>query len=174
MAKRKKKRQKAKELTDPNVIDIDDKREERRRRLRAEAEASRAKRGEKSIMQEMLDEISRGDEREIPKPPENTKTSKKKKKRPMSFQMKICLTVVAVIIAALCFSIGNIVNLKIQQAEAERKLAELTEEKEALEKEVAQLGSSEYMEKQAREWLKMAKQGEIIYVTDGDDDKENE
>ena len=37
-----------------------------------------------------------------------------------------------------------------------------------LEKQVNQIGSDAYMEKQAREWLKMAKQGEIIYVNDDD------
>lgn len=170
MAKRKKKKQKAKELTDPNVIDIDAKREERRRRLKAEAEASRAKRGEKSIMQEMLDDISRGDEPQEIERSDKKNGRKKKKKRSKSVSMKICIAVVIVVLVGLCFSIGNIISLKIQQSEAERQLAELKEEKAALEKQVAQLGSAEYMEKQAREWLKMAKQGEIIYVTDGDED----
>ena len=50
MAKRRKKKQKARELTEQNIIDIDSKRDERRQKLRKQAEAERAKRGEKSIM----------------------------------------------------------------------------------------------------------------------------
>lgn len=176
MAKRRKKKQKAKELTEQNIIDMDAKRQERRRKLRAEAEVERAKRGEKSIMQEMMDEMARGDERYEPHGADavakrDKKRREKKKKGAMSPQKKMAIVVIIVILAALIFSVGNIIKLQVQQNEAERKLAELQSEKEELEKQVDQIGSDTYMEKQAREWLKMAKQGEIIYMYD--DSKEN-
>ena len=173
MAKRRKKKQKARELTEQNIIDIDSKRDERRQKLRRQAEAERAKRGEKSIMQEMMDDMSRGDERYEPREQDEAakrskKRREKKKKGAMSTQKKIAIAVIIVVLAALVFSVGNIINLKIQKNEAERKLAELQEEKDDLEKQVSQIGSDAYMEKQAREWIKMAKQGEIIYVNDDD------
>ncbi len=185
MAKRRKKKQKAKELTEQNIIDIDARREERRMKLRAEAEAERAKRGEKSIMQEMMDDMARGDERyeyheEDAAVKRSKKRREKKKKGAMSTHRKIGIVVIIIVLAALIFSVGNIIKLKIQQNEAERKLAELQEEKADLEKQVDQIGSDAYMEKQAREWLKMAKQGELIYVYDDnestkqDDTKQNE
>lgn len=172
MAKRRKKKQKAKELTQQNIIDIDARREERRLKLRAEAEAERARRGEKSIMQEMMDDMARGDERfeRNKKEDEAFKRSKrrreKKKKGAMSAQKKISVIVIIVVLAALIFSVGNIIKLEIQQNEAERRMAELETEKADLEKQVNQIGTDTYMEKQAREWLKMAKQGELIYVYD--------
>lgn len=171
MAKRRKKKQKARELTEKNIIDINARREERRLKLRAEAEAERARRGEKSIMQEMMDDMARGDERfENKEEDEAVKRSKKrrekKKKGAMSAQKKIGVIVIIVVLAALIFSVGNIIKLKIQQNEAERSLAELEAEKADLEKQVNQIGTDSYMEKQAREWLKMAKQGELIYVND--------
>lgn len=173
MAKRRKKKQKARELTEQNIIDIDAKREERRRKLRREAEAERKKRGEKSIMQEMMDDMARGDERFEKREEDQTakrskKRREKKKKGAMSTQKKIAVAVIIVVLGALIFSVGNIINLKIQQKEAERKLEELQAEKADLEKQVSQIGSNEYMEKQAREWLRMAKQGEIIYSNDDD------
>ncbi len=171
MAKRRKKKQKARELTEKNIIDINAKREERRLKLRAEAEAERARRGEKSIIQEMMDDMARGDERfENKEEDEAVKRSKKrrekKKKGAMSAQKKIGVIVIIVVLAALIFSVGNIIKLKIQQNEAERRLAELEAEKADIEKQVSQIGTDSYMEKQAREWLKMAKQGELIYVND--------
>lgn len=172
MAKRRKKKQKAKELTEQNIIDIDARREERRLKLRAQAEAERARRGEKSIMQEMMDDMARGDERfeRNEEEDEAVKRSKrrreKKKKGAMSAQKKIGVIVIIVVLAALIFSVGNIIKLEIQQNEAERRLAELEAEKADIEKQVDQIGTDSYMEKQAREWLKMAKQGELIYVYD--------
>lgn len=171
MAKRRKKKQKARELTEKNIIDINAKREERRLKLRAEAEAERARRGEKSIIQEMMDDMARGDERfENKEEDEAVKRSKKrrekKKKGAMSAQKKIGVIVIIVVLAALIFSVGSIIKLKIQQNEAERRLAELEAEKADIEKQVSQIGTDSYMEKQAREWLKMAKQGELIYVND--------
>ncbi len=179
MAKRRKKKQKAKELTEQNIIDIDARREERRLKLRAEAEAERARRGEKSIMQEMMDDMARGDERfETREEDEAVKRSKKrrekKKKGAMSAQKKIAILVIIVVVGALIFSVGKIVKLKIQQNEAEHKLEELEAEKADLEKQVNQIGTDSYMEKQAREWLKMAKQGEIIYVYDDDENTKQE
>ena len=155
MAKRRKKKQKARELTEQNIIDIDSKRDERRQKLRKQAEAERAKRGEKSIMQEMMDDMSRGDERYEPREQDEAakrskKRREKKKKGAMSTQKKIAIAVIIVVLAALAFSVGNIINLKIQKNEAERKLAELQEEKDDLEKQVSQIGSDAYMEKQAR------------------------
>ena len=178
MAKRRKKKQKARELTEQNIIDIDARREERRRKLRREAEAERAKRGEKSIMQEMMDDMTRGDERferqEDKTAQRSKKRREKKKKGAMSTQKKIAIAVIIVVLGALIFSVGNIINLKIQEKEAERQLAELEAEKADLEKQVSQIGSNEYMEKQAREWLRMAKQGEIIYSNDGDEKNKQE
>lgn len=169
MAKRRKKKQKAKELTKDKIIDIDTEREERRLRLRREAELSRAKRGEKSLVQEMFDEMTRGDEPQAAekekqeaagKSGKNKKNAKKKRRSP---QLKVAIAVIIVVLILLAFSIGNIINLKMQESEAKSRLEELSAEKEELEQQVSELGTDAYMEEQAREWLRMAKQGEIIY-----------
>ena len=51
----------------------------------------------------------------------------------------------------------------MQEREARQTVAQLEKEKADLERQVGDLGSQEYIEKQARDWLKMAQQGEIIY-----------
>jgi cell division protein FtsB len=174
MAKKQKKKKKRKGSESKNIIDIETRREERRKELRAEAEASRAKRGEKSIMQEMLDEIERGDEYDMAYKPEKKTEKKKAKKKKPSFATKLCLAVVIVVGIALIFSIGNIVSLKVQEIQAEAELAALQEQKAELERQVEEIGSDEYMERQAREWLKMAKEGEIIYSDNGDEKSSDE
>jgi hypothetical protein len=85
MAKKKKKKRRADTQNEPNIIDINTRREENRRMRQIQAEAVRAKRGHKSITQEMLDgmardeAISRGDT--IPASAEKAKAHSKKKKK---------------------------------------------------------------------------------------------
>ena len=98
------------------------------------------------------------------------KIKKQKKKRPKPVALKIIVGVLIVVGIALAFSLGNIIHLKIEQAHAENELAALQKQQEELQEEADRIGTSEYMEQQARDWLKMAKQGEIIYEFDGDKD----
>ena len=165
-AKNKKNRGENKE--DQRIIDIEDRREARRRQLREEAERSRARRGRKSITQEMMEEIDRAEEPESP--PKGRAGKKQKKSRPKPVALKIIVGVLIVVGIALAFSLGNIIHLKIEQAHAENELAALQKQQEELQEEADRIGTGEYMEQQARDWLKMAKQGEIIYEFDGDND----
>lgn len=166
MKKRKKKKEKAKELIEGrNVIDIDDERKARRERLSQQADASRRKRGEKSIKQEMLEELARGEEQQE-KPAERKRRKKKKITSPV---VKITVVGIVVFMAVLLIcSVGKIVELKIQESHAEAEIERLKEEKALLEEQVQQIGSDTYMEQQARDLLKMARQGEVIYILDGE------
>jgi cell division protein FtsB len=77
--------------------------------------------------------------------------------------------VIIIVLVMLIFSVGRIVSLMMQMNQMEKELDELNAEKKELEEQVGQIGTDAYTEKQAREWLKMAKQGELIYTTDGDE-----
>lgn len=85
--------------------------------------------------------------------------------------VKIAVIAVAVI-ALICLScsIWKIVSLKIEESRSRDRIAELKEEKKELEEEVSGIGTEEYIEEQARQWLKMAKSGEIIYVFGNEDE----
>ena len=162
MGKRKKRSLKTKELIEnEKVIDLDEQREARRAKLRAEADASRKKRGAKSIRTEVLEEIAAGEEIEEPEVVEAPK--KKKRRKPLSMQLKLCIFALIVAMIIMLFSMGNIVSLKMQERQAKQTVSQLQKEKAELERQVGDLGSQEYIEKQARDWLKMAQQGEIIY-----------
>lgn len=162
MAKRKKRSQKTKDLIEnEKVIDLDTEREARRAKLRAEADASRKKRGAKSIRAEVMEEIEIDDR--TAEEPEVEVKAKKKRRKPLSLKLKLCIAALVVALIIMLFSMGNIISLKMQEREAKQTVSQLEKEKADLERQVGDLGSQEYIEKQARDWLKMAQQGEIIY-----------
>lgn len=187
MAFRKKKSTKKRNRKDDpkTVINLEEQRERRRKERHAEAERKRQKRGVKSLEQQMLDEVAAEDlhveraainsyytmseaiangyadatgrERQQP-------TGRRKRKKGMSIYMKIIIGVLIVVSIILAMSIQQIISLTIQEKEAESRLALLREEKEKLEIQTAQIGTDEAIEKQARDWLKMAKEGETLYI----------
>ena len=63
--------------------------------------------------------------------------------------------------------------LKHEEHAAEKEVAELKLQKAELQKKVSCLDSDEYIEQQARNWLKMAKQGDMVYVMKGDSIEQN-
>ena len=63
--------------------------------------------------------------------------------------------------------------LKHEERTAEKEVAELKIQKAELQKKVGDLDSDEYIEQQARNWLKMARQGDMVYVMKGDSIEQN-
>lgn len=61
----------------------------------------------------------------------------------------------------------ELIDLRGEAAEAQKDLETKNEQKARLEKELSLIGSAEYIEKQARERLRMVKPGEIIYLFPG-------
>jgi cell division protein FtsB len=76
----------------------------------------------------------------------------------------IYLLIALVMLGLICMAGLRILDLKAEVADAERKLALNTEEKARLEKELAMLNDPTYIEAQAREHLRMIKNGETLYV----------
>ena len=162
MAKRKKRSHKTRELIEnEKVIDLDAEREARRAQLRAEADKSRKKRGAKSIRTEVLEEIAVGEEPE--EEPVVEERKRKKRRKPLSLQLKLCIAALVIVVIIMTFSMGNIISLKVQERAAKQTVSQLQKEKTELERQVGELGTQEYIEQQARDWLKMAQAGEIIY-----------
>lgn len=70
-----------------------------------------------------------------------------------------------VIVAAITgISAYNVIMLKIEKSAAASQLMSLEKEKMTLEEELKEVGSREYVERQAREQLKMVLPGEILYI----------
>lgn len=178
----KKKRKKTKKTSRPsgeeNIINIEMRRELRRQKLRAEAEESRKKRGVKSIQEQMMEEAAINNmildgyaDPRVSAVGQNTGGKKKKKgvkakkqKKPASAQKKIAMIILAVVAVMVVYSIWNILSLKIQERDARAEIELLKQRKAELTQQAAELGSDAYIEQQARNWLKMAKHGEIVYV----------
>ena len=162
MGKKRKSRRKDKNAE--GVIDIEQRREARRRELREAAAAKRSKTGKKSLMDQMLEEAAFDDrgqsELVVPQRPP------KKKKKKMPAPLKVMAVTFVIILCMLLYSIGNIISLRAELSDRQKTLEELQLEQEKLQQQVLELGSDEYIEQQAREWLRMAKSGEIIYSLD--------
>ncbi len=187
--KRRSKSRKARELIEEsNIVDLEMQRESKRRQLRARADASRKKRGVKSIKEQMMEEVSMGDMaaelysygndygiagRGVVRK-SGGRSGKSKKKKSAAIRNRIILLAVIAIMVAVGFSIGNIVSLKMQENSAKAEIEELKQKKAELTEQVAELGSDEYVEQQARNWLKMAKRGEIVYVLQDDQTEQDE
>lgn len=77
------------------------------------------------------------------------------------------LIVISVVIG---ISVANIFSLKSENALAAQKLTLLENEKERLAEELLKVDSTEYVEQQAREQLKMVLPGEVLYVLKKDEE----
>lgn len=180
MARKKKRKAKktAKPANEENIINMEMQREVRRQKLRVEADALRKKRGAKSIQEQMMEEVAvsnmitegytNPDVSDIRQTAESIKKKKgvkvKKHKKPITAQKKMAMIVLTIVAVMTAYSIWNILSLKIQEREARSEIELLKQRKAELTQQAAELGSNAYVEQQARNWLKMAKHGEIVYV----------
>ena len=98
---------------------------------------------------------------------------KRKKQRKKIVWNRSNVIIAAVIIGISIFvllSVKNIVSLKIEQHQLQEQNQTLSEEKKDLQKELDNIGEKEYIEKQARELLKMVKPNEKLFVIDNEED----
>ena len=95
------------------------------------------------------------------------RSRKRKRRKPLSGKQRIALIVVIVLGLLILSSMNNIVKLKQQEHEAEQEVASLNAQKAELEARLDEIDSNDYIEQQARNWLKMAKQGDRVYVLNG-------
>lgn len=87
--------------------------------------------------------------------------------------------IILCIIAAIGVSIFNIVTLKAEYNEAKAINDQLTQQKKELEQQIKDSSNKEYIEKEAREQLRMVNPGETVYVVPyakelTDEDKESD
>lgn len=78
-----------------------------------------------------------------------------------------CLMVAVItlcIIAAIGFSVFNVISLKLEQRDVHKQHQELLNEKEQLKKELDNINAPENLEEQARNQLRLVKPGEFIYL----------
>jgi len=125
------------------VINLNEAREKRRLKKEAEAEKRNAK-------------LERLEQERSPKARRQAvKTSRRR-----YFAAGLGLLIFLVI----GFSMFNIVNLKMQEAEAIELQKKLLDEKQRLQTELSIVHSPAYIEQQARTQLKMIKPGERLYI----------
>ena len=186
MRKRRKKK-KGTVIDADTVIDLDAQREARRRQLREAAAESRRRRGVPDPERSGYDyygyrpETSQDEKEETETDPEEVpegdlKKEKRsgRKRKPMTPARIVVIVVVVIALICLSCSIWKIVSLKLEESRSRDRIAELKEEKKELQEEVSGIGTEAYIEEQARQWLKMAKSGEIIYVFGSEEDQKND
>jgi cell division protein DivIC len=84
-----------------------------------------------------------------------------------------CLVLI-IFVSIIGMSIYNVATLKAERTLAEMKLLSLEKEKKALEEELLEIDSEEYIEQQAREKLRMILPGETLYVLKESENNRNE
>lgn len=81
-----------------------------------------------------------------------------------------CFIVVSMVMVGL--SVNNIVKLRAEQKELIELNEKLAAEKAALKEELKNVNDYEYIEEQARIQLRLVKPGEILYILEEDEGKE--
>ena len=105
---------------------------------------------------------------------ESTAGTVRKKKRVKVNQGRLILTVIVVIlIAVVVMSVKNIFDLRAEQKNLQEKNQNLLQQQDALKAELENVNDLEYIEEQARIQLRMIKPGEILFVLDKEQDKDN-
>lgn len=102
------------------------------------------------------------DEREEKKA--RLKNSTKNRDAERRVQKTMVIIFVIVLIFVVVKGVISFVELKSQQKEVEAKYESLVSEKEELENTLEYINTPEYIEKAARDMLKMVMPGEILYV----------
>lgn len=98
----------------------------------------------------------------------------RKKKRVKLNQGRLILTVIVVIlIAVVGMSIKNVFDLRAEQKNLQEENQNLLQQQDALKAELENVNDLEYIEEQARIQLRMIKPGEILFVLDKEQDKDN-
>ena len=96
---------------------------------------------------------------------------KKKKKRRINYT-QMFIAILTMVIAA--YAIMQVINIGKQLNERKRIEEEtkmLLSEKEALQEELRNINSKEYIEDQARKRLKLARPGETIFIIESEEDE---
>ena len=105
---------------------------------------------------------------------ESTAGTVRKKKRVKVNQGRLILTVIVVIlIAVVGMSVKNVFDLRAEQKNMQEKNQNLLQQQDALKAELENVNDLEYIEEQARIQLRMIKPGEILFVLDKEQDKDN-
>ena len=94
-------------------------------------------------------------------------SGKKRRRKPN----KVVLVLVIVIAIGLFASVRNITRLQSENKRLKKQNLKLSEKRDDLKKELKNVNSREYIEKRAREQLRLVNPGEIIF-TFPDEDKE--
>lgn len=92
------------------------------------------------------------------------KNSTKNRDAERKIQKTMIIVFVIVLIFVVIKGVISFVELKSQQKEVEAKYESLVSEKEELENTLEYINTPEYIEKAARDMLKMVMPGEILYV----------
>ncbi|MEE0772784.1 MAG: septum formation initiator family protein [Anaerovoracaceae bacterium] len=72
--------------------------------------------------------------------------------------------IVVAIVGAIGFSIFNIISLKREQSQMREQQEALEKEKAQMEKELSEINDPENLENQARDQLRLIKEGEYLYI----------
>ncbi len=173
---RKKKTQRDQEvLNSSRVINIDKERENRRQQMKRRAEAKRKRQGRQSIREKMQSEWEVMDPLDAAQEAAKTLPVKQKKeRRPPSAQALIAMAAGLIILIILLLSIGQIISLQQQKHEINSEIEQMEQQIKDLKAKTEEIDTDEYIEQEARNWLKMAKSGEMVYVMKGNAPEQEE
>ncbi|MDD5921981.1 MAG: septum formation initiator family protein [Eubacteriales bacterium] len=101
------------------------------------------------------------------------KLKKSRKKRRISTSRLIMFGVLLIIVLLFAVSVRNVWTLRAEQKELKRENKQLTVQKAKLQKELKNVNDKNYIEKQARQQLKLIKPGETLFIIEDEQDSGN-
>lgn len=99
---------------------------------------------------------------------------KRKRKRIANVRRLVTFVVIVLFVVSIGFSAVRLIQLKSEKDKLEKLNEELTQMKEDLSVEAQLVNSAEYMEQQARETLRMIKDGELLFIISDENPSQEE
>ena len=100
------------------------------------------------------------------------RTRSSRKRNRMNGMRLLLTAVIIILLSVFLFSVKTIIDLRHEQDELKETNALLQEQRAELATELKNVGEESYIEEQARTLLNMVKPGEILYILDSGEQKE--
>lgn len=100
------------------------------------------------------------------------RTEKRERKRRIAKRRKLALVIIAVLLITGA-ALRNFISLKAENRRLRKKNEKLIEQRKELKKELSSVNSEEFIERRAREELRLANPDEILFVFPEGEDKIN-
>ena len=100
----------------------------------------------------------------------NTGARRKRRRKKINLSRMLLACIILILVLVFGISAKTVVDLHMEKSRLQKENARLLKEKAQMEKELERVNDLTYIEEQARKQLNMVKPGEIVYITDDEEE----